>query len=161
MDIFSISEQRIVPPNITLHPLWEGECGASPVRLICTLSGYFPDGLKVEWKQDNEHLSNVGTQKVLQSVEGVKKTFSLSSEIVPNIKEWAGGSMYTCKSVQNKTEFIKTTSICQRKYIVLHSTMKKIRSVNENMYRQMCFWFLQSMQVPLPPSMWRSPASRL
>ncbi|XP_033999249.1 uncharacterized protein LOC117492929 isoform X3 [Trematomus bernacchii] len=113
MDIFSISEQRIVPPNITLHPLWEGECGASPVRLICTLSGYFPDGLKVEWKQDNAHLSNVGTQKVLQSVEGVKKTFSLSSEIVPNIKEWAGGSIYTCKSVQNNKEFIKTTSICQ------------------------------------------------
>lgn len=113
MDIFSISVQRIVPPNITLHPLWEGEFEASPVRLICTLSGYFPDGLTVEWKQDNQHLTNVGTQKKLQSVERVENTFSLSSEIVPNITEWAGGSIYTCKSVQNNTEFIKTTSICQ------------------------------------------------
>lgn len=116
MDIFSISVERIVPPNITLHPLWEGEFEASPVRLICTLSGYFPDGLTVEWKQDNQHLTNVGTQKKLQSVEKEKNTFSLSSEIVPNITEWAGGSMYTCKSVQKNTEFIKTISICQRKY---------------------------------------------
>nr|XP_033936014.1 uncharacterized protein LOC117444694 isoform X1 [Pseudochaenichthys georgianus] len=113
MDIFSISVERIVPPNITLHPLWEGEFEASPVRLICTLSGYFPDGLTVEWKQDNQHLTNVGTQKKLQSVEKEENTFSLSSEIVPNITEWAGGSIYTCKSVQKNTEFIKTISICQ------------------------------------------------
>ncbi|KAI9523300.1 hypothetical protein NQZ68_028324 [Dissostichus eleginoides] len=112
MDLFSISVQRIVPPNITLNPLWEGEFGASPVRLICTLSGYFPDRLEVEWTQDNQALSIVHNQK-WQSMEEVEKTFSLSSEIVPNIPEWEGGSIYTCKSVHNNKELIKTTSICQ------------------------------------------------
>ncbi|KAK5856455.1 hypothetical protein PBY51_008048 [Eleginops maclovinus] len=98
---------------MSLHSFWEGEFGASPVRLICMLNGYFPDGLNVEWKQENKRIADkqISVSKS-QSVEGVEQTFSLSSEIVPNITKWESGSIYKCKSTQKKQEFLKTTSIC-------------------------------------------------
>ncbi|XP_039680926.1 hemicentin-1 isoform X2 [Perca fluviatilis] len=109
--IFRKEVDRIVYPNITLHPVWEGEYGASPVRLLCTLRGFCPDGLSVEWKQDNQPLTIATITTKLQSVED--KTFSLSSEIEPNRTVWAYGSSFTCKSIHKNQEFIKKISICQ------------------------------------------------
>ncbi|XP_035853051.1 Ig heavy chain C region, membrane-bound form isoform X2 [Sander lucioperca] len=108
-----LKAERIVSPNITLHPVWEGEYKASPVRLLCTLRGFFPDKLSVEWKQDNQPLKIATIQTKLQSVDGMEKTFSLSSEIEPNVTVWAHGSSFTCKSKHKDQEFIKTISICQ------------------------------------------------
>uniref|UniRef100_A0A3B4U5F1 Ig-like domain-containing protein n=1 Tax=Seriola dumerili TaxID=41447 RepID=A0A3B4U5F1_SERDU len=102
-NLCSISAPRVVSPNITLYPVWEGEFGASPVRLICTLSGFFPGNLTVEWQQENKSLHT--------------KTFSLSSEIQPHMTEWKRGLNFTCKAIHNEEEFHKTTSICQSEYI--------------------------------------------
>ncbi|XP_060882941.1 uncharacterized protein LOC132954402 [Labrus mixtus] len=111
--IFCTTEPLVVSPNITLQPVWEGEFKALGVRLICTLSGFFPDKLSVEWKLDNNPLVINPIERKLQTVEGVKKTFSFSSEIEPNSKEWAKGSSYTCKAIHNNIEFTKTISVCQ------------------------------------------------
>ncbi|XP_078017670.1 uncharacterized protein LOC117268699 isoform X3 [Epinephelus lanceolatus] len=109
-----VAEERVVPPNITLHPVWDNvPVGASSVRLVCTLSGYFPDKLSVEWKQDNQPLKPAKSPTKLQSADGTGKTFSLTSEIEPKTTEWERGSNFTCKSTHKDQEYKKTISICQ------------------------------------------------
>jgi len=122
--IFSVTDLRVVPPNITLYPVWEDEFGVSQVRLICTLSGYFPKTLTVEWQQNSQLLTHIKPiEKFLQSVEGEQKTYSLTTEIVPDMREWTKGSNFTCKSKQQESEFNKTISICQSKYLQTLSQM--------------------------------------
>ncbi|KAL7378672.1 hypothetical protein ABVT39_017124 [Epinephelus coioides] len=107
-------KERVVPPHITLHPVWDNvPVGASSVRLVCTLSGYFPDELSVEWKRDNQRLQPAKSPTKLQSAEGMGKTFSLTSEIEPKTTEWERGSKFTCKSTHKDQEYKKTISICQ------------------------------------------------
>ncbi|XP_055367014.1 LOW QUALITY PROTEIN: uncharacterized protein LOC114860813 [Betta splendens] len=109
----NIEKKNIVSPSITLYPVWDGDNGASSVKLICTLSGYFPDTLEVQWKKGDDPLdSQEQTQRKLQSV-APEETYSLSSEIKPNNKHWEGGTKYTCKSTHNNKEFTKTISICK------------------------------------------------
>ncbi|XP_029946127.1 immunoglobulin epsilon heavy chain-like, partial [Salarias fasciatus] len=110
--LFFVSEPRIVSPNITLYPVWKGKLGNSAVRLICTLSGFYPDKLSVEWQHDQQPLNIVPNKLKLQSMEGREKTFSLSSEIEPNITEWTTGSSFTCKATHEGSEYEKT-SICE------------------------------------------------
>lgn len=48
-------------------------------------------------------------------MEGMYKIFSLSNEIEPNIKEWAGGSSFTCKSVsQHNMTIVEKKKISPR-----------------------------------------------
>nr|AFI33218.1 immunoglobulin delta heavy chain [Epinephelus coioides] len=112
--IITKPKERVVPPNITLHPVWDNvPVGASSVRLVCTLSGYFPDELSVEWKRDNQRLQPAKSPTKLQSADGTGKTFSLTSEIEPKTTEWERGSNFTCKSTHKDQEYKKTISICQ------------------------------------------------
>ncbi|XP_029946130.1 uncharacterized protein LOC115387529 [Salarias fasciatus] len=110
---FVFPEPRIVSPNITLYPVWKGKLGNSAVRLICTLSGFYPDKLSVEWQHNQRPLNIVQNKLKLQSMEGRENTFSLSSEIEPNITEWTTGSSFTCKATHEGSEYEKTTSICE------------------------------------------------
>ncbi|KAM7372140.1 hypothetical protein PAMP_009333 [Pampus punctatissimus] len=107
-------ELQIVSPNITLHRVCEDKSRTSSVRLVCTLSGFFPDTLSVEWQRDNQPLNTKQIQRKLQSVEGVEKIFGLSSEIEPNMAEWAKGSRFTCQTRHNRIELKESISICER-----------------------------------------------
>ncbi|KAI3359272.1 hypothetical protein L3Q82_002789 [Scortum barcoo] len=95
-------EPRIVSPNISLYPVWEGDFGASAVRLICTISGFFPDSLSVNWQQNDQDINIPRIDTKLRSVDEAGKTFSLSSEIEPNLKQWTDGSSFTCKSIHKR-----------------------------------------------------------
>uniref|UniRef100_A0A8C7Y9N8 Ig-like domain-containing protein n=1 Tax=Oryzias sinensis TaxID=183150 RepID=A0A8C7Y9N8_9TELE len=90
----------------------------SQVRLICTLNGYFPKNLSVEWQQNKQQLTQIQpTERHLQSVEGGEKTYSLTSEIEPNMEEWTRGSNFTCKFIHKENKDEKTTSICHSNVI--------------------------------------------
>uniref|UniRef100_A0A667WQG6 Ig-like domain-containing protein n=1 Tax=Myripristis murdjan TaxID=586833 RepID=A0A667WQG6_9TELE len=102
-------------PNITLYSVWEGQFGSSSVTLICTLSGFFPDQLTVQWQLGNETVTASPVEKKLQSVDGGEKTFSLTSQIKLDMKDWAKGSDVTCKSQHAKNEFKRSISICSGK----------------------------------------------
>ncbi|XP_042069214.1 uncharacterized protein LOC102301507 isoform X1 [Haplochromis burtoni] len=102
---------RIVSANITLYSVWDGEVGISTVRLICTLSGFYPDNLSLGWILDDQQgqINEASTRK-LQSAGGEKTTFSLSSELRPNMTLWAKGSTFTCKT--NGDQYNRTINIC-------------------------------------------------
>uniref|UniRef100_A0A667WVL6 Ig-like domain-containing protein n=1 Tax=Myripristis murdjan TaxID=586833 RepID=A0A667WVL6_9TELE len=104
--------KTVISPNITLYSVWEGQFGSSSVTLICTLSGFFPDQLTVQWQLGNETVTASPVEKKLQSVDGGEKTFSLTSQIKLDMKEWAKGSDFTCKSQHAKNEFKRSISIC-------------------------------------------------
>ncbi|KAF6734551.1 Ig mu chain C region, partial [Oryzias melastigma] len=71
--------------------------------------------LSVEWQQNNQQLTRIQpTERHLQSVEGGEKTYSLTSEIEPNMEEWTRGSNFTCKFIHKESKDEKTTSICHK-----------------------------------------------
>ncbi|XP_062306885.1 immunoglobulin mu heavy chain isoform X1 [Osmerus eperlanus] len=104
--------QRVVTPNMTLYPIWNDDNGDSQISLLCTLSGFYPDDLRVEWLQDGKVVRTSPVQRKLQSVEEKEKTFSLSSQLELDIDKWTQGSKFQCKAFQRTTNFTKTTSIC-------------------------------------------------
>ncbi|XP_045066931.1 uncharacterized protein LOC121551346 isoform X2 [Coregonus clupeaformis] len=111
--------QRVIPPKITLNPLWEEVEGGSKVGILCILSGFYPDELSVEWLLDGKALTNSPVQRKLQSVEGEEKTFSLSSQLELDRSQWTQGSEVTCKATHNAAQgpptgppVCRTTSIC-------------------------------------------------
>uniref|UniRef100_A0A3B3CFS1 Ig-like domain-containing protein n=1 Tax=Oryzias melastigma TaxID=30732 RepID=A0A3B3CFS1_ORYME len=67
--------------------------------------------LSVEWQQNNQQLTRIQpTERHLQSVEGGEKTYSLTSEIEPNMEEWTRGSNFTCKFIHKESKDEKTTT---------------------------------------------------
>ncbi|XP_077353008.1 uncharacterized protein ighd [Festucalex cinctus] len=112
--MFSLSAEIIVPPDMTLYPLWEEKLGAPTVKLLCILSGFFPDTLSVEWLRDNQKVDAVQiTTRKFQSVVKESKIVTLISEIEPTVREWKSGFRFTCRSIQNKVEVKKSISICE------------------------------------------------
>lgn len=103
------SVQRVVQPEISLYPIWDDAGGFS---LLCTLSGFYPDDIKVQWLQDTTVLRIPPEQKKLQSGPGKEKTFSLSSLLTLDISKWTQGSNFQCKATHNSDEFEKNISIC-------------------------------------------------
>ncbi|XP_052375306.1 uncharacterized protein LOC118375938 isoform X4 [Oncorhynchus keta] len=111
--------QRVIPPNITLYPLWEELEVGSKVGILCILSGFYPDKLSVEWLLDDKTVTTSPVQRKLQSVEGEEKTFSLNSQLELDRSQWTQGSEVTCKATHNAaqgpptgTPVSRTTSIC-------------------------------------------------
>ncbi|XP_041866868.1 obscurin-like [Melanotaenia boesemani] len=104
---------KVFSPKITLYPVWDSDLRASQVTLICTLSGFFPKALRVEWQQNDVHLAHIKPiERMLQSMDGEEKTYSLTTEIQPSQDEWENGSSFTCKAVHKDITFKKATSIC-------------------------------------------------
>lgn len=113
------SVQRVVTPNMTLYPIWNDDNGDLQISLLCTLSGFYPGDVRVEWLQDGEVVTTSPVQRKLQSVEEKEKTFSLSSQLELDIGKWTQGSKFQCKAFQSTTIFKKTTSICSGESLCL------------------------------------------
>lgn len=119
---------RVISPNITLYPTWEGDFPASPVRLTCTLDGFYPKELKLNWtKNKGSPLDTAQTQRMLKSTEERGTTFSLTSEIEPDMNDWQNGSSFTCTSFHQNTEYNKSISICKCKLSVVVKIAIQVR----------------------------------
>ncbi|KAM4535197.1 uncharacterized protein V3H82_025023 isoform 2-T2 [Fundulus diaphanus] len=132
-DLLSSTDVRVVSPNITLYPVWEGEFGNSQVRLICALSGYFPNKLSVEWHKNGQILKDI-TPNEKTLVDEVKKAYSRFTEITPRTADWETGSTFTCKSVHNSSVFEKTIDICQilgKNPPLIHMEIPAYKTVSE------------------------------
>ena len=114
--------KRVIPPTITLYPVWTGQPGASALSLVCTLSGFYPDKVSAEWLLDDRVPETPPVQDKLQSVEGVEKTFTLNSKIQLNTEEWKKGPTVKCKSRGHGNEETKSISVCKSKYLVSQRT---------------------------------------
>ncbi|KAK6312141.1 hypothetical protein J4Q44_G00178050 [Coregonus suidteri] len=133
------SVQRVIPPEITLNPLWEEVEGGSKVGILCILSGFYPDELSVEWLLDGKALTNSPVQRKLQSVEGEEKTFNLSSQLELDRSQWTQGSEVTCKATHNAAQgpppgppVSRTTSICSAFHLstpYIHLETPRFRTV--------------------------------
>ncbi|XP_056136556.1 uncharacterized protein LOC130113070 [Lampris incognitus] len=105
-------EKRVVHPTVTMSPDWRWVSGAAEVSLVCTYSGYYPDDLEVQWQIDSRAVDIVPVQKKFQAGKKEEKTFSLSSQIELDRKNWTNGSNVTCKSKHHDAELSKSISIC-------------------------------------------------
>ncbi|XP_057717635.1 immunoglobulin mu heavy chain isoform X2 [Corythoichthys intestinalis] len=107
-------EESTVPPEITVYSLWEDKFESITVKLLCIISGFSPNTLSVEWFRDSQKVNAKQTStRKLQSVEEEAKTFTLISEIEPNVREWRIGTNFTCRSIQNNVEIKRSISICE------------------------------------------------
>ena len=114
--------ERVISPNITLYPVWTGQSWASELSLVCTLSGFYPDKVSVEWLLDGRVPETSPVQNKLQSVAEVGKTFTLNSKIQLKIEEWKKGPNVQCKSKYGHgKEETRNISICDSKYKYLVS----------------------------------------
>nr|AAF72566.1 immunoglobulin D heavy chain constant region variant a [Gadus morhua] len=105
--------ERVISPNITLYPVWTGQSWASELSLVCTLSGFYPDKVSVEWLLDGRVPETSPVQNKLQSVAEVGKTFTLNSKIQLKIEEWKKGPNVQCKSKYGHgKEATRNISIC-------------------------------------------------
>uniref|UniRef100_A0A4W6EQZ3 Ig-like domain-containing protein n=1 Tax=Lates calcarifer TaxID=8187 RepID=A0A4W6EQZ3_LATCA len=93
--------QTLLRPSVFMMPPVEHK---EKVTLTCYVKDFSPQ--EVEWERHNQPLNTVPTEKKLQSVEKDKeKTFTLSSEMEPNMTQWKMGSSFRCKATHNKKEY--------------------------------------------------------
>uniref|UniRef100_A0A3B3HIR7 Ig-like domain-containing protein n=1 Tax=Oryzias latipes TaxID=8090 RepID=A0A3B3HIR7_ORYLA len=88
--LFSITELRVVSPNISLFPVWDGEFGVSQVRLICTLNGFNP---QISWFSDSVSKSASSTDISMDTNGRV----TVISRLDVLQTEWKTGKTFTCE----------------------------------------------------------------
>ncbi|XP_072298597.1 uncharacterized protein ighd [Eucyclogobius newberryi] len=104
---------RVISPNITLYPTWEGDFLDAPVKLTCMLSGFYPNRLTVSWARDNQPLlDSAPIERSYKSTQG-SSTFTLSSQIEPDMNQWQSGSSFTCTALHMSTPYDKSINICK------------------------------------------------
>ncbi|KAJ8363029.1 hypothetical protein SKAU_G00118600 [Synaphobranchus kaupii] len=106
----NITVQKTTFPNMTLyHQLRSDPTEAKRVSLICSLTGFYPKEISVEWKEDKKPF---GGSPVVSNMEGEDKKFSQTSQVDVDIEKWISGSEYTCNVTQNTYSKELSTSIC-------------------------------------------------
>lgn len=115
---------KMIPPKMTLYPVWDGEVKISDVRLICALSDYFPKDITVQWYKGDELLTS--NPNVRDFISGNKEntTYSQTTEITPDKEEWIKGSTFSCRSTHKAQNLTGTINICQSKSIQALSQIK-------------------------------------
>ncbi|XP_023204503.1 uncharacterized protein LOC106700343 isoform X2 [Xiphophorus maculatus] len=104
---------RLIPPKMTLYPVWDGEVKISDVRLICALSDYFPKDITVRWYKEDQLLTSNQNVRNFISANEENTTYSRTTEITPDKEEWIKGSTFKCKSTHKAKDLTETINICQ------------------------------------------------
>ncbi|XP_055079756.1 uncharacterized protein ighd [Periophthalmus magnuspinnatus] len=96
-----------------MYPTWERDFLDSQVKLTCMLSGFYPDGLTVSWDTDSEPL--LDSESIQRTLKSTSKSpsFTLSSQIEPDMTQWESGSNFTCTAVHRNMKHSQSINICK------------------------------------------------
>ncbi|KAJ8245169.1 hypothetical protein COCON_G00235890, partial [Conger conger] len=108
---FQITAQEPIFPSMTLYyQISSDPAQAQRVTLVCSLTGFYPKEITVEWKEDNMRFEG---SPAVWNMQGEDKKFNQTSQVEVNLEKWLSGSLYTCKVTQNTKSQELSTSFCR------------------------------------------------
>lgn len=85
-----------IPPSEPTVKVLQGSCGETgSVELVCAISGYTPDEIKIQWLL-NGKVTSISPTNSTPSKDSEGKFESRSQVSVPK-EDWNSGDTYTCR----------------------------------------------------------------
>ncbi|XP_035260204.1 titin-like isoform X4 [Anguilla anguilla] len=103
------AEPPIIPKMSLFLEMRSDSAKAKTVTLVCSLTGFYPKEITVEWEEDTIPIQD---SKTVRQTKDDDKTFSQTNQLDIDNEKWLSGSEYTCKVTHKSNSEKLSTSIC-------------------------------------------------